>query len=231
MNRMRNAILVAVALLAVPAGASAQFQGDVFFAQPSVSAPAGGTATLEVLLFSGADVVGATHVDIVFDPAQAEIVAVQPGTTEQLADGVVSVASSGRISIVDLNGASLAQPFGTVSLAKVQVRPRVPVGSTVTLNLQVDSLLRQDTTPFPAAQGFSGEILVVSANSKAASPGNPVHSTPDPNSARRALAFRRPGQAVDLLDFATEGGGTSVVPHRWVVPDPAATRERPTPQK
>lgn len=230
MNKIRNAFLAAVALIALPAIAHAQFQGDVFFAQPSVSAPEGSTATLEVLLFSGADVVGATHVDVTFDPAQADVVAVQPGTTEQLANGVVSIVSSGRVSIVDLNGASLTQPFGTVSLAKIQVRPRVAAGSTVTLNLQVDSLLRQDTAPFPAAQGFSGEILVVSAGSKVASLGGPVlHGSPDSRDARRALAFRRPGLAVDLLDFVTEGSITFAVPHRWVIPDPAANRERSTP--
>lgn len=231
MNRKRNVVLITVALLAVPVIARAQFQGDVFFAQPSVSAPEGGTATLEVLLFSGADVVGATHVGVVFDPAQVEIVAVQPGTTDQLAKGVVSAYSNGRLAIVDLNGASLAEPFGTVSLAKLQFRPRVPAGSTVTLNLEVSTLLRRDATPFPRTQGFSGEILVVSADSKVAVLGNPaLSSNPDAGSTRRALLFRRPGLAVDLLDFAVREGKISAVPHRWVLPDPTVSRERPIPK-
>jgi hypothetical protein len=229
MNKVRSAFLAAVALLAMPAIARAQFQGDVFFAAPSVSAPEGGIAMLEVLLFSGADVVGATQVDVIFDPAQAEIVAVQPGATDELANGIASAGTRGRLSIVDLNGSSLTQPFGTVSLAKLQVRPKVSAGSTVTLNLQVRSLLRPDTTPFASAQGFSGEILVVSAGSKEAPLASPaLRSNPDPGSARRALAFRRPGLAVELLDFV-QGDRISAVPHRWVLPDPAAIREKPNP--
>ncbi len=230
MTRMPQAFLATLVLLALPSMASAQFQGDVFFAQPSVSAPEGGTATLEVLMFSGADVVGATDVDVVYDPTQADIVVAQPGTTAELAGSFASVASSGRLSTVNLNGSSLSQPFGTVSLSKLQVRPKVPAGSTVTLNLQVRSVLRQDTTSFPSTQGFSGEILVTSAGSQAASLENPgVNRNPNPELARRALAFRRPGLVVDLLDFEVHGSATTAVPHRWVMADPAAPHETAQP--
>lgn len=220
-------ILLAVVLLLMPLSARAQFRGDVFFANPSVSVPAGGVAVLEVQMFSGSDVVGATHIDIIFDPTRAEIAAVEPGTTAELVDGVASATSPGRVGIVTLNGKSLLQPFGTVSLAKVRVKPLVPAGERVSLSIQVRSLLRQNNTAFPSFQGFSGEILVVSA------PNSPnLSSTLSASSALsaedaagRARTFRRPGLAVDLLEFETRNGTVFVNTRQVVVPDSAAPAE------
>src|SRR3954469_2331291 len=104
MRKIQLTLLVGVALLLAPTIVRAQFQGDVFFAQPSVAIPEGGTAVLEVQMFSGSDVVGATQVDFIFDPAQAKVVKVEPGTTPQLANGLATVTSGNRVALVDLNG-------------------------------------------------------------------------------------------------------------------------------
>jgi len=232
MNRL--VLLVGAVLMLVPVSAEAQFRGDVFFAQPSVSVPAGGVAVLEVQLFSGADVVGATHIDVVFDSTRAEVVAVEPGTTPELADGLSSAISPGRAGIVTLNGKSLLQPVGTVSLAKVRVRPLVAAGNRVTLNIQVRSLLRQDNAAFPSSQGFSGEILVASAASGSALKSGAAALSSvraEEDAAGRARAFRRPGLAVDLLDFEVRDGGISVKPQQVVVPDSEAPAETNTPQR
>ncbi|HEX3552751.1 MAG TPA: hypothetical protein VIA62_05940 [Thermoanaerobaculia bacterium] len=230
MRKIRLTLLVGAALLLAPAIVHAQFQGDVFFAKPSVAIPEGGTAVLEVQMFSGSDVVGATQVDFIFDPTQAKVVKVEPGTTPQLANGLATVTAGNRVALVDLNGSSLEQPFGTVSLALIHVQPLLPAGSRIPLNLQVHSLLRQDSTPFPNSQGFSGEILVVSAGSQTTSAKRAASGTePSGTAVQRALAFRRPGAAVDLLDFATGGSKVSTVTQRVIVADPAAVSERPHP--
>jgi hypothetical protein len=232
MNRFVLLVGAALLLVLVPASARAQFRGDVFFANPSVSVPAGGVAVLEVQMFSGADVVGATHIDVVFDSTRAEVVSVEPGNTSELADGVASAVSPGRAGIVTLNGKSLIQPLGTVSLVKVHVKPLVAAGNRVTLNIQVRSLLRQDNTPFPSSRGFSGEVLVVSAaNSSALRTGSDAPSSvqPDEDAAERARAFRRPGLAVDLLNFEFRGGGISAKARRVVIPDSEAPAESKTP--
>lgn len=234
MTKNRFVLLVGAALLVVlaPASARAQFRGDVFFAQPSVSVPAGGVAVLEVQMFSGADVVGAAHVEIVFNPNQAEVVAVAPGTTPELADGLASAVSPGRAGIVTLNGKSLLQPLGTVSLAKVHVKPLVAAGNRVALTIQVRSLLRQNNTPFPSSQGFSGEILVTSAPGSSTT-GSGSGAAPSvragEEAAERARAFRRPGLAVELLYFDLQGGGVSTKARRVVVPDSTAPTEAGTP--
>lgn len=232
MKKNRLVLLAGVVLLLAPVAARAQFQGDVFFASPSVSVPAGGVAVLEVQMFSGADVVGATHIDVVFDPARAEVVAVEPGTTSELADGLASDISAGRAGVVTLNGKSLIQPLGTVSLAKLRVKPLVTAGNKVILNIQVRSLLRQNNSPFPNSQGFSGEILVVSsANSSTLKLSSGASSSiqAEGDTAERARAFRRPGLAVDLLNFEFRGGGVSARARRVVVPDSGAPTETGTP--
>lgn len=234
MKQYNYVLLAGLVLLLMPLSTQAQFRGDVFFAQPSVSVPAGGVAELEVQLFSGSDVVGATHIDIVFDSTRAEVVAVEPGTTSELRDGLASAISPGRAGIVTLNGKSLLQPFGTVSLAKVRIRPLVAAGNRVTLSIQVSSVLRQNTTPFPSFRGFAGEILVVSAatgpNLTSTSVGVSSLRAED-DAVDRARAFRRPGIAVDLLDFQTQGSRITAKTRQIVVPDPTAPSETETPIK
>jgi hypothetical protein len=236
MKKNRLVLIASVMFLVlVPLSARAQFRGDVFFAQPSVSVPVGGVAVMEVQMFSGSDIVGATHIDIVFDPAKAEVVAVEPGTTPELADGLASAASSGRVGVVTLNGKSLVQPLGTVSLAKLRVKPLVAAGNKVTLTIQVHSLLRQDNTAFPNSQGFSGEILVVStatsAPLKSDSGVSPASVQGEDDAAERARAFRRPGLAVDLLDFESRGGVINVKTRQVIIPDSAAPAETGNPQR
>jgi len=229
MKKYRYVLLAGAVILLMPLSARAQFRGDVFFASPSVSVPAGGVAVLEVQMFSGSDVVGATHIDIIFDATRAEVVAVEPGTSSELVAGLASAISPGRAGIVTLNGKSLLQPFGTVSLANVRVKPLVAAGDRVTLSIQVRSLLRQNTTPFPSSRGFSGEILVVSAatslNLISRSSASSIRAGAD--AAGRARAFRRPGLAVDLLEFETRGSKISVKTRQVVVPDSEAPTETP----
>jgi hypothetical protein len=235
MKKNRLVLLAGVVLLLMPVAARAQFQGDVFFASPSVSVPAGGVAVLEVQLFSGADVVGATHIDILFDSTRAEVVAVEPGTTSELADGLASAISPGRAGIVTLNGKSLLQPLGTVSLAKVRVKPLVAAGNRVTLSIQVRSLLRQNNTAFTASKGFSAEILVTSAATssslKADSGVSSASVQAEEDASERARAFRRLGLAVELLNFELRGGVISTRSRQVVIPDSEAPAEAETPQR
>lgn len=228
-NLVRGALWSGAVLLLAPAVALAQFPGDVFFARPSVAVPEGGTASMEVLLFSGATPVGAAHFEVLFDPAQAEIAGVEAGDTEQLAPGHVSVTSPGRASVVDLNGQSLTQPIGTSSLARIELRPLGAAGSRVPISIQVRSLLRTDSLPL-SGRGFAGEILVVSPAQAQAAAGTAVAGDPDPAELEaRAHEFRRPGQTVDLLEFAADGGRVTAVRHRVIAPDPAAPSEAAEP--
>lgn len=235
-NTLWTLLLLGAALLLVAAPAHAQFVGDVFFADPSIAVPEGGTAVFEVQVFTGIQVLGAAHFDVVYDPAQLEVVSVDAGTTPELAPGHVSVTTPGRVAVVDLNGESLTRPFGTSSLARIEVRPLVSAGTRVPLSIQVRSLLRPDSvTPVSGGRGFSGEVVVVSALQSSTSSPLQVRGAAKAGDGdrsdleQRALELRRPGLAVDLYELETKGNGFTAVRHRVVVPDPAAPSEAPAP--
>lgn len=220
------ALAAALAFAGVSA-AHAQYAGDMFFATPSVAVAAGGTATMEADLFSGAVPLGAAQFDLLYDPSQVEVVSVDAGSTQEIADGVASApVSPGRTGIVALNGVSLDHPFGTESLARITLRPLVPAGSYVLLQLAPRSLLRTNSTPFAAGRGFYGELVVVSAGPTAAKSQAPLTGDQvDPDHQSRALRLRRPGTLVNLVDMEQKGGKVVPVETPVVVPDPAAASE------
>ncbi len=226
------AIVAALALAGAPA-AHAQFVGDMFFAQPSVAVAEGGTATLEAELFSGAIPLGAAHFDLLYDPSQVEVVGVSAGSTREIENGVASApAAPGRTGIVALNGASLDHPIGTESLARITLRPLVPAGSIVFFQLAPRSLLRTNSTSFPAGRGFFGELVVVSAGPQAQAKAGGAPPAGDPVDAdhrARALRLRRPGTLVDLIDAEPRGGRIVPVTKPVMVPDPSAPSEAGTP--
>ena len=103
-------------------------------------------------------------------------------------------------------------------------------GTRIPLKIEVRSLLRQDSTSFPSVKGFAGEILVVSAGSRSVSSAHaPSRAVLGTDLTRRARSFRRPGLAVDRLDFEAQGAEVSAVRRRVIVPDPAAPAETPVP--
>jgi hypothetical protein len=233
MTRQRLVHLaIAAALIAVSAPAAhAQYAGDMFFATPSVAVAEGGTATMEADLFSGSVPLGAAQFDLLYDPSQVEVVSVDAGGTQELENGVASApVSPGRTGIVALNGASLDHPFGTESLARVTFRPLVPAGSYILLQLAPRSLLRTDSTPFPAGRGFYGELVVVSAGPATAQSQAPLTGDQvDSDHQSRALRLRRPGNLVSLIDLEQKGGKVLPVATPVVVPDPAAASEASKP--
>ncbi len=227
MKALKVTILVCLAALVSSTSAFAQFPGDVFFLDPSVAVAEGGTAELEVVVFAGANVVGATLLDVAFDPAAAEV-SLERGGSALLEKGFVSRVSAGTASVVNLNSASLTDPIGTVSLARVLVRPLGPAGSTVNLAISVRSLLRQDSTPFPSARGFSGQVLVVSAaGPSAGAPSASLKSGTGDSAETLALEFRRPGSEVEVLSLAEQDGLFSAVSQTVLIPDSSAPSEAP----
>lgn len=216
---------VCVGLLAsvVASAACAQFAGDVYFAQPSVAIPEGGAADMEVMTFSGSEPVGAVHVELLYDSAELEIVEVEAGSATEFQDGFVyDAVEPGRTAFVGLNSASLTDPFGTVSLARIEVRPIAAAGSRVPLTLSVRQFLGTDSQALPA-QGFDGEVVVTSPLSGATSAAvaaSPLRATAalrpptEPSLDRRASSMARPGQTVEImrLEQSPQGVGATGVP-------------------
>ncbi|MEM8994549.1 MAG: hypothetical protein AAGF23_07130 [Acidobacteriota bacterium] len=191
--------LFAFATLAAAPGARAQFLGDVFFANPSVAVAPGQTAELEVVLFAGAEPVGATHIEVEFDAARARVVAVEPGQAE-MERAFSSDVIPGRLSFVALNTVSLEQPIGTVLLARLQIRPNGGTGSRVPLAITVRDILGQDLATIPG-RGFAGEIVVGNAQTTQPPAPSAVPIPDDPT----AAAFGRPGAVLERFVVAGDG--------------------------
>lgn len=185
-----SGLFVALAMLGWQS-ASAQFAGDVFFIEPSVAIPAGEQKRVEVAAFAGAATFGAAQFDLLFNPAELEIIAVHPGDSPELQEGFSYRHDNGKVSIIAVNGASHTSPIGTVSLGFIEVRPLAPAGSIVRIRANVQAMLQQDSTAFAASNGFGLDIAVTSPEA-----GNLTN--------RQANATAQPGVTGDIVQRALE---------------------------
>lgn len=145
--------------------ARAQFVGDFFFATPSVPVVEGQSVALEIRAFVGADAFGAAMFDLQVDPNLAAIDRIELLGTLQSPDTLATGVVAGSKRIVVMNGRSLNSPIGTVSLARIVVRPLTAAGTTVGLAIGNPVLLRASSTNFATTRGFAAQISVVSAGS------------------------------------------------------------------
>lgn len=141
--------------------AMAQFRGDVYFAESSVAVAAGADATLEIRTFTGASVLGAIHFEFLFGPDELEIVKVEAGTTAEFSNAFRYASFADRIGIVALNAESVAKPFGTISLARLTVRPKVVAGKTISIRVAARDAIDTDAHRLNT-RGFGASIAVIS---------------------------------------------------------------------
>jgi len=114
-------------------------------------------------VFAGAETFGAAQFELLFDPARLEVVSVRPGDAPELQEVFSVRRDDGRVAIIVANSGSLDVPFGTASLARIDVRPLVPAGSVIPIQTRVQGVLRQDTIPFVSPGGLGGEVVVSAA--------------------------------------------------------------------
>lgn len=211
-NHPKGLLLIMLCLFAAPA-VHAQFPGDVFFKVPSIAINEGGEGILEIQVFAGDDVFGAAQFSLVYAPDQLEVLVAEPGSSAAVRNGFTITESEGRVSIIALNSASLTQPIGTVSVARLEVRPLVAAGSRIAIGTIVNQVLRQDSSAFPTPNGFGGEIVVTNPNAMIADtasvqqgeitplPGDPLY--------QRAVAVRPAGATVTLMMLDARNGAST----------------------
>lgn len=153
--------MIALAIAFASNTALAQFKGDVYFAAPTVAVAANDQTSLEIRAFTGASVLGAIHFEFEFKSDELEIISVEPGTAVELSPAFRYAMFADRIGMVALNSESVAQPFGTISLARLTVRPRVVAGQTISVRVSprdaIDANSQRITT-----RGFGASIAVIS---------------------------------------------------------------------
>lgn len=191
----------------LPAKASAQFVGDVFFAEPSVVIAEGGTGQLQLALFAGDKVFGATRAALKFDATKMQIVDVQAPAVGGLTPALQWKVTGGELRLLVVNGESLQKPIGTVTLARITVKPLGSAGQQFTVTSEVSDALAADRTTFRVGTGFSAQVSV-GVKSPSGTGGNPralLMPGQDPALERMALTMRPAGHQVRL--HAPAGGG------------------------
>ena len=194
-------------LITMPMTVLAQFTGDIFFDTPSVIGVRGEAVNMSISAFSGANELGAAHIDIAYDPQQLEVLDVIPSTSSEFQDNLVYRNNNGIISVVTLNDSSTTEPFGTVGLVNItfKVLDSAP-SSRATLSTSIRSLLNTNSVEF-SRQGFSGEI-VFQKNALSIQPSSVKSSqkisdsdmivSPDSTLGKRAGGMRPLGEQVVL---------------------------------
>lgn len=181
-------------LLVASSSAWAQFAGDVFFEDPSVTAPQGQPVTLHVQTFSGDLPLGGAHFRLLYDAADLAIDAVRVGSAGQFQDVLVTAPDNGSIGVVTLNGAALDEPFGTISLVEVVARPLAAPGALLEVRIDVVSLVDTASAPFPEQGGLSARITVTDGAMLQQNPA--AGPPPTPDEVAWAERLRRPGHRV-----------------------------------
>lgn len=217
---IRKVFIGCAALLACQ-GAFAQFVGDVFAKEPSVSAVAGGEVTVEMQLFSGANVFGASIVDVTYAPADLVVKEVAVAAADGTRRTVAARRLDGKVEIGTVNLDATANPIGTVTLAQVTFTVLAQAGRVVSYRIVPRELLMQDERRYTNIRGASGEIAVVNGlagglTARTASASLPVVT--DAVSLSRAAAVRPRGGAVQLVSPTMVNG--QIVPRTVQVVPP-----------
>ncbi|GAA0497946.1 MULTISPECIES: cohesin domain-containing protein [Pigmentiphaga] len=196
-----RSLLAGLPLAAAMSGtAHAQFVGDAFFVDPSVTAVTGAEGAIQVAVFSGTQAVGAAHATVTYDPAALEILAIDPVAAGRVTPAVQWRKDGNVLHIVMVNGTSLTQPIGTVPLGNIRFKVLGPARATTTLTAKATEILMPDATAIPPGlKSYDGEVTFVEA---VASPmprlAGLAQKSSSPDLVERARRMRPAGGTVTL---------------------------------
>ncbi|MEZ5652529.1 MAG: cohesin domain-containing protein [Burkholderiaceae bacterium] len=184
--------------------AHAQFVGDIFFVNPSVVAPAGGTGSLDLSIFSGSSVFGAVKASIRFDSTKLRVIDVEPIAAGQPLLTLKWKLVDGEIRFIAVNGASLVEPIGTVGLVRITFRAIGSAGDTVQISSSVDQAIGADQSVLRQGTGFGAEVNIGVVAAATNTKGLATLPT-DPTVVDRARRTRPIGHVVNM--HVHEGSG------------------------
>jgi len=163
--KMKYKLILGCLVFAFCQVTQAQFAGDIFFAEPSVSVSEGEEVQVELLTFSGAVPFGAVQVELDYDPTQLEITQVEKGNAVELQSVFkAKQLAPGKASFIAVNSDSTTSPIGTVSIATFVIKPLVSAGSLVNVSSNVIKILDADSNEYGQSNGFGLEVAVTAAS-------------------------------------------------------------------
>lgn len=205
-----TALLLAAGLSVFTTPVMAQYAGDLFFPVPSVQVPVGQTTQVEIQLFAGQSVFGATQFEFTYDPSKLEVEKVEPGSSKVIQDSFSYKQQPGKVSFVVLNSKSDKAPIGAVGLARLTLKPLASSGAVIDANLNVGRSLKQDESDFDSANGYGLELVVTNGattTSRYSTNSTRAHVEADnrPALQRRAERLRPNGSRVNMVVIGANG--------------------------
>ena len=197
-----RSLLAGLPLAAAMSGAAhAQFVGDAFFVEPSVTAVPGQEGTLQLAVFAGTQAVGAAHATVTYDPDALEIVDIEPVAAGRITPAVQWRKDGNVLHVVMVNGMSLTQPIGTVPLGTIRFKALGAAKETTALMAKATEILMPDATAIPPGKdSYKGEVSFVEAATAPVAPRVAARAAAvaSPDLVERARAMRPPGGTVTL---------------------------------
>lgn len=217
-------LLAGLPLAAAMSGAAhAQFVGDAFFVEPSVTAAPGGEGAVQVALFAGTQAVGAAQVTVTYDPKALEVLGVDPVEAGRITTAMQWRKEGNVLHIVMVNGASLSQPIGTVPLGKIRFKALGAVGETTELWAKAIEILKPNAEAIPPGlEALKGDVTVAASTTTTARIAARSMPSTEPSLVKRALGMRPAGGTVTLQ--VVDGAGQAQ-PVQVQIPPAAARRE------
>ena len=153
-------------------------------------------------LFSGANVFGASIVQLTFQPNQLAVREVVLSGAAGQRRVAVDRQSDGRVEIATFSLDGSRNPIGTVTLAQVVFDVLAPAGTVARYRITPRQVISQDEVRFASLRGADGEVVVTSAALAAERQARAAAAMPvvsDPASLARAAALRPRGGTVELV--------------------------------
>jgi hypothetical protein len=222
MNHVSALVFSLLGVLCIVAPSAAQFPGDAFFREPSVTAEQNGLVEMDVEFFGGGSALGAAHYEVVFDPNQLSIEAILGSTATEFSDSAVFRARTDRAVGVHWNSQSSTGPIGTVHLMRIVFRVLAPQGTVAQLQVVARDFVDATGVRYPSIRGANGSISVTGPGSQPSPDVGPSGNTPsaevEPAALKLAGTMRRAGSLVRFWMPVWGGSGFTAMPIDVAIP-------------
>lgn len=175
-----NKIYLATLIAFFSYSAHAQFPGDVFFSEPSIAVSSGQKGTLDLEIFTGDKIFGATQFEISYDKSMIQIENITAKNDDF--ENTISWAEVGsNIGVISVNGVSKSKPFGTIKLATINFQATAQAGTRAIISIDVVDSIDPTQQSYSSNTGYSAEINITDATTsqaRARESENTVPATP-----------------------------------------------------
>jgi len=150
-------------LLTLPAAGQARSTGNIYFADPSVAIAEGGSGEVELRTYAGPLSFGLLQLQLNYAASELQVAGIDFGDDARLQGFISRTLRDGSDGAILMSEQLESSPLlGELSLARIQVSPELPAGSSIQLEVSVVAMQQRDGQDYPISLSFPLEITVTS---------------------------------------------------------------------